>query len=308
MEPGLLNESPWPAPAKLNRFLHIVGRRADGYHLLQTVFQFIDHCDYISFRVRPDGLIRRETDIPGISAAEDLSLRAARLLQETTGVSWGATIRIDKRLPIGGGLGGGSSDAATTLVALNHYWQTGLSSEQLVRLGLQLGADVPVFIGGRAAWAEGVGERLTPLELDEPWFIVLAPPCSVATGAVFGDPKLTRDSRPITISAFMAGVGGNDCESVVFRRYPEVAAAATWLSRYGQARLTGTGGCVFAAFPDRSSAEQIAARIPSGMSGFVARGLNRSPLYERLLQTEEAVEECDRSVCDSDFPWAVAKR
>lgn len=286
MESIPLSENPWPAPAKLNRFLHIVGRRSDGYHLLQTVFQFIDRCDYLYFQVRSDGRICRQNEVPGISPAADLSLRAARLLQEVTGVARGATIRIDKRLPIGGGLGGGSADAATTLVALNCYWRTGLSLEQLAELGLRLGADVPVFVGGRAAWAEGVGERLTPLELDEPWFVVLVPPCSVATGAVFNDPKLTRDSQPITISAFMMGGGSNDCESVVYRHYPEVTAAAHWLSRYGKVRLTGTGGCVFAAFPDRWSAEQVADQIPTGMSGFVARGLNRSPLYERLL-TEE---------------------
>lgn len=287
MESGVLNVIPWPAPAKLNRFLHIVGRRPDGYHLLQTVFQFIDRCDLLSFQARPDGLICRQANLPQVSPAEDLSLRAARLLREATGVSRGVTIRIDKRLPVGGGLGGGSSDAATTLVALNHYWRTGLSLEQLAGLGLQLGADVPVFISGRAAWAEGIGERLTPLGLDEPWFVVLAPPCPVSTAAVFNDPKLTRDSRPITISAFVAGGGGNDCEPVVYRRYPEVAAAAVWLSHYGETRLTGTGGCVFAAFPDRSSAEQVAAQIPAGISGFVTRGLNRSPLHERLQAEED---------------------
>lgn len=286
MEPITLSERPWPAPAKLNRFLHIVGRRPDGYHLLQTVFQFIDRCDYLYFQVRADGRICRQYEVPGIAPNADLSLRAARLLQEVTGITRGAAIRIEKRLPVGGGLGGGSSDAATTLVALNHYWRTGLSLAQLAGLGLRLGADVPVFVGGRAAWAEGVGEQLTPLELDEPWFVILVPACPVATGAVFNDPKLTRDSQPITISDFMRGGGGNDCESVVYRHYPEVAAAAAWLSGHGKARLTGTGGCVFAPFPDRGSAQRVADRIPTGMSGFVARGLNRSPLYERLLSED----------------------
>ena len=275
----------WPAPAKLNRFLHIVGRRADGYHRLQTVFQFIDRCDYLSLAVRTDGLIRRQGEVSGVPAEDDLTVRAARLLQQTCAVSRGVTITIDKRLPLGSGLGGGSSDAATTLVALNQYWQTGLSTEQLAALGLRLGADVPVFVHGRAAWAEGVGERLTPLEdLDEPWFVVLVPPCTVATGAVFKDPELTRNSQPITIQDFVAGNVGNDCEAVVYRCYPEVAAAAQWLTGYGQARLTGTGACVFAAFADPRAAEQVIARLPTALSGFLARGLNRSPLQERLQQ------------------------
>jgi 4-diphosphocytidyl-2-C-methyl-D-erythritol kinase len=276
---------PWPAPAKLNRFLHIIGRRADGYHLLQTVFQFIDRCDYLFFTVRADGLIRRQGEFSGVPAEDDLTVRAAQLLQQTCAVSRGVSITIDKRLPLGGGLGGGSSDAATTLVALNHYWQTGLSTEQLAALGLQLGADVPVFVQGRAAWAEGVGERLTPLtELDEPWFVVVVPPCTIATGAVFNDPELTQNSQPIIINNFVAGNVGNDCEAVVYRRYPAVAAAAQWLAAYGQARLTGTGACVFAAFADRRAAEQVIARLPTSLSGFLARGLNRSPLQERLQQ------------------------
>jgi 4-diphosphocytidyl-2-C-methyl-D-erythritol kinase len=274
--------APWPAPAKLNRFLHIVGRRADGYHLLQTVFQFIDRCDYLSFKLRPDGRIDREGEVAGVVIDNDLTVRAARLLQQVCGVTAGVTIRLEKHLPLGGGLGGGSSDAATTLVALNHYWQTGLSLERLTELGLRLGADIPVFITGHAAWAEGVGEQLTPIDLDEPWFVVLVPPCSVATRAVFNDSKLTRDSLPIKITDFVAGVGGNDCEAVVFRRYPAVAAAAAWLSQHGRVRLTGTGACVFAAFPDRLSAAQVMAQLPQGVAGFIARGLNRSPLPERL--------------------------
>jgi 4-diphosphocytidyl-2-C-methyl-D-erythritol kinase len=282
--------SAWPAPAKLNRFLHIVGRRADGYHLLQTVFQFIDRCDYLAFTVRADGLIQRQSEIAGVPAEDDLSIRAARLLQQSCGVRQGVTIAIDKRLPLGGGLGGGSSDAATTLVALDHYWRTGLTAAELATLGLELGADVPVFIHGQAAWAEGVGERLTPLEeLDEPWFVVLAPPCTIATKVVFGDPKLTRDSQPVTIRDFVAGRVRNDCEGVVYERYPAVAAAARWLSAYGQARLTGTGACVFAAFADRPAAERVLAQLPPSLPGFVARGLNRSPLLERLGRERHGV-------------------
>jgi 4-diphosphocytidyl-2-C-methyl-D-erythritol kinase len=278
-------DTPWPAPAKLNRFLHIVGRRADGYHRLQTVFQFIDRCDYLSFALRDDGLICRQGEVGAVPAEDDLTVRAARLLQQTCGIRQGVTLTIDKQLPLGGGLGGGSSDAATTLVALNHYWRTGLSTAQLAALGLQLGADVPVFVHSRAAWAEGVGEQLEPLDdLDEPWFVVLIPPCTVATGAVFNDPELTRDSRPVTIQSFLAGNVGNDCAAVVYRRYPEVAAAAEWLAGYGQARLTGTGACVFAAFADRRTAAQVIARLPTSLSGFLARGLNRSPLQERLQQ------------------------
>lgn len=272
----------WPAPAKLNLMLRVVGRRPDGYHQLQTVFQFLDRCDWLWVTPRADGIIRRTGEVPGVAADDDLIVRAARLLQQTTGACQGAEIRIAKRLPLGGGLGGGSSDAATTLVALNDYWRTGLTLAELAELGLRLGADVPVFVRGRAAWAEGVGEQLTPVELDESWFVVVAPACQVATGAVFGDPDLTRNSPPITIADFLTGVGGNDCEAVVYRRYPAVAAAADWLARFGQARLTGTGACVFAAFPSAARAAQVLAQRPPGCRGFVARGRNRSPLHERL--------------------------
>jgi len=272
----------WPAPAKLNLMLRIVGRRPDGYHLLQTVFQFLDRGDWLWFELRDDGLIERASEVPGVPAAADLTVRAARLLQQAAGVRRGVTIRIAKRLPLGGGLGGGSSDAATTLVALNHLWRTGLTLVELAELGLTLGADVPVFVHGRAAWAEGVGERLAPVDLAEPWFVVLVPACPVATGAVFNDPDLTRNSPPITITDFAAGLGGNDCEAVVYRRYPEVAAATRWLEQFGQARLTGTGACVFAVFPDGASADRVLAQLPAGCTGFVARGCNRSPLHEHL--------------------------
>ena len=278
----------WPAPAKLNLMLRIVGQRADGYHLLQTVFQFLDCGDWLWFDARDDGRIERVGEVPGVPAEADLTVRAAWLLQRTAGVHRGATIRIAKQLPMGGGLGGGSSDAATTLVALNQLWRTGLTLAELAELGLMLGADVPVFVHGQAAWAEGVGERLTPVDLAERWFVVLIPACPVATGAVFKDPDLTRNSLPITITDFVTGAGGNDCEAVVYRRYPEVAAAARWLARFGQARLTGTGACVFAAFPDGPSAEQVLARLPTGWTGFVGRGRNRSPLHEHLARRQIA--------------------
>ncbi len=237
---------------------------------------------------RDDGVIERDGEVAGVPPDADLTVRAARLLQRATGSRSGTTIRIDKRLPMGGGLGGGSSDAATTLVALNHYWRTGLTLAELAELGLRLGADVPVFVHGWAAWAEGVGERLTPVDLDEPWFVVLTPACHVATGAVFGDPELTRNSSLITIADFMMGTGGNDCEAVVYRRYPEVAAAAAWLARHGPACLTGTGACVFAAFPSAGRARHVLERLPLDWKGFVARGCNRSPLHQRLTR-EHAV-------------------
>jgi len=279
----------WPAPAKLNLMLRIVGRRADGYHLLQTVFQFLDHGDWLWFERRADGIIERQGVVAGVVPEADLIIRAARLLQQATGTGYGATVRIEKRLPLGGGLGGGSSDAATTLVALNQYWQTGLSLAQLAELGLQLGADVPVFVHGQAAWAEGVGERLTPVILPEPWFVVLTPACQVATGTVFNDPELTRNSPLRTIADFVNGDGGNDCEAVVYRRYPEVAAAAAWLNRHGAARMTGTGSGVFAAFPDAGSANRVLAQLPQGWSGRVAAGRNCSPLHERLAREYPAI-------------------
>ncbi|MCP5420568.1 MAG: 4-(cytidine 5'-diphospho)-2-C-methyl-D-erythritol kinase [Gammaproteobacteria bacterium] len=278
----VVKDAPWPAPAKLNRFLHIVGRRHDGYHLLQTLFHLLDYGDELKFVFHDDADIQRRGAMSGVSADDDLTVRAARLLQTTCGIATGVTIHLDKRTPMGGGLGGGSSDAATVLVALNHYWRTGLSTEQLAELGLRLGADVPVFIQGRTAWAEGIGEILTPVELEETWFAVLVPNCQVATGSIFNDPKLTRDSEPITISDFIAGRSGNDCEGVVYRRYPVIAAAAQWLSGFAQARLTGTGACLFAAFPERSAAQRVIAQLPAEISGFVAQGLNHSPLWTRL--------------------------
>ena len=271
-----------PAPAKLNLFLHVTGRRSDGYHLLQTVFQFLDYGDEITFEPRRDGRIRHLSPLPGVAEEQDLILRAARLLQRHCGVSRGVDIRLEKRLPMGGGLGGGSSDAATTLLALNHLWRTGLDRERLSALGLSLGADVPIFIHGHAAWAEGIGERFQAVELPEPWFLVIVPPVSVSTAEIFSAADLIRDAQPITIRAFLAGEGVNTLEPVVTSRYPEVAEALAWLGRYGQARMTGSGGCVFAPFEEEAVARRLLRELPREWRGFVARGRNRSPLLERL--------------------------
>ncbi len=272
----------WPAPAKLNLFLHITGRRPDGYHLLQTVFQFLDRCDGLDFALRHDGLIRREAGPTAVAEEEDLTVRAARLLQAKSGTPLGADIVLRKNLPLEAGLGGGSSDAATTLVALNQLWGTGLSSADLATLGLDLGADVPVFLGGRAAWAEGVGEKLTPLELPEPWYLVVDPACRIATREIFQAPELTRNSAPIKIARFRSGETRNDFEPVVRSRYPEVSEALDWLGGHAPAHLTGSGACVFAAFPDQAAARRVHALLPKGWRGFVARGCNRSPLMARL--------------------------
>ena len=279
-------QSLWRAPAKLNLFLHILGRRPDGYHELQTCFQFIDLCDEISLDVRADGQIRRAEDIPGLPAESDLCVRAARALQEAAGVKMGADIHLLKRIPIGGGLGGGSSDAATCLVALNQLWGIRWPPEKLAALGLKLGADVPVFVLGRVAWAEGVGERLTPLYPPEapaePNYLILKPKVFVSTAAVFQDPELTRNSAPITIHGFLASGGRNDCLGVVRRRYPEVAHALDWLSLFGAARLTGTGACVFLACETLKRGQEILSKLPPEFEGFLARGLNDSPLLEGL--------------------------
>ncbi len=280
------SESPiidWPAPAKLNLFLHITSRRDDGFHNLQTVFQFLDFTDILRFSVRSDGVIRRLYDLPGVSEEEDLVLRAARLLQRHTGASLGTDIELEKKLPLGGGLGGGSSDAATTLVALNALWDTGLSLAELAELGLQLGADVPVFVQGQAAWAEGVGEALTPVELPQPWFVVLIPPICVSTAGVFADPQLRRDCPAITIRDFLTGVGvHNVCESQVRLQYPEVDAALVALDAYAPARMTGTGACVFAAFESESAARSACSDLSAQWRGFVAQAANLSPLKRCL--------------------------
>ena len=278
--------SVWPAPAKLNLFLHIVGRRPDGYHQLQTCFQFVDLCDEITLQVRADGQIRRALDIPGLPPESDLCIRAARALKEAAGSPLGADISLLKRIPIGGGMGGGSSDAATCLVALNHLWGIHWPTTQLAALGLKLGADVPVFVHGRVAWAEGVGERLTllypPRAPVAPIYLILKPNVSVSTAEVFQDPELTRNSAPITIHGFLASGGRNDCLGVVRRRYPEVARALDWLSLFGSARLTGTGACVFLACETMDLGQEIMRKMPAEFEGFLARGLNDSPLLEGL--------------------------
>jgi 4-diphosphocytidyl-2-C-methyl-D-erythritol kinase len=274
---------PWPAPAKLNLLLHITGRRADGYHELQTLFQFLTFGDWLYFDLRMDGEVRLAGEPAGVPAAADLCVRAARLLKEATGSNAGVTIYNDKRLPPGGGLGGGSSDAATTLAVLNKLWKPGLSRDELAELGLSLGADVPVFVHGEAAWAEGVGEVLIPVTLPEPWFLVVNPLVSVSTANIFSDPGLTRDTPRTKIPDPLTGIGKNDCEAVVRRRYPEVAAALDWLNAFAPARMTGTGGCVFAAFDSEAAASVVAGQVPASWSSFVARGVNLSPLRQALV-------------------------
>lgn len=270
----------FPAPAKLNLMLRVVGRRADGYHLLQTAIRFIDYGDTLGFRVREDGVIARTNVVEGIDADADLTVRAAQLLREATNCPLGAEIRLEKRLPIGGGLGGGSSDAATTLLALNKLWRLGLPRARLRDLGLQLGADVPVFVFGDNALAEGIGEALEPLLMPEAWYVVLTPPVAVSTARVFAAPELKRDSKKIRIQSFSADLWGNDLEALVCREYPEVAQYLQWLRQFGQAMMTGSGAGVFAAFDSENAARAVLARLPDGMRGFVARGLERHPLRD----------------------------
>lgn len=273
---------PFPAPAKLNLFLHVVGRREDGYHLLQSVFRFIDFGDTVWLGVRPGGQIRRLAEIEGVAEEHDLTVRAARLLQAETGCGLGVDIRLEKRLPQGGGLGGGSSDAATVLVALNHLWKLGLTRNRLQELALRLGADVPVFVFGHNAFAEGVGEILHLVTLPQAWYVVLIPPVQVATAAVFSSMELTRDTPPIKIADFLAApnsdFGRNDLQSVVVEKYPEVARHLSWLRQFGGARMTGSGACVFLPVADEESAKRVIHVMPRGMQGFMARGLERHPL------------------------------
>jgi 4-diphosphocytidyl-2-C-methyl-D-erythritol kinase len=275
----------WPAPAKLNLFLHILGRRPDGYHELQSCFQFVDLCDEIDIEVRTDGRIRRVVDIASVAEDSDLCVRAARALKAASASPFGADISVLKRIPMGAGLGGGSSDAATCLVALNRLWGLGWPPDDLAALGLTLGADVPVFVRGRVAFAEGVGERLTalypPQAPPEVNYLILKPNVGVSTAEVFQDPELTRNSVPITISGFLVSGGRNDCLGVVRRRYPEVASALDWLSAFGPARLTGTGACVFLAVDSIDRGRDILGRLPPQWEGFIARGMNDSPLLER---------------------------
>ncbi len=270
----------WPAPAKINLFLHVTGRRADGYHLLQTVFRFLDYGDGLRFSSRGDGEVVLATPLPGVPVESDLTVRAARLLREAAGVGDGVTIHLDKRLPMGGGLGGGSSDAATTLVALNRLWGCGLSAVELQRLGLQLGADVPVFVHGHNCFAEGVGERFTDLMLPPAWYVVIAPKVAVPTAGIFRDPGLRRDSSIMAPGDWRPGVGDNDLEPVACRLYPEVAETLEFMRIRGPARMSGSGACCFAEFATEAAAGAMFAELPGNMSGFVARGLDRHPLSE----------------------------
>jgi len=273
----------WPAPAKLNLFLHVTARRPDGYHELQTAFQLLDLSDSIDFELRSDGVIARTSGPAEVLPENDLVTRAAQLLRQKAHPGCGVSIALRKRIPMAGGLGGGSSDAATVLVALNLLWNVGLGEGELAGLGLALGADVPVFVRGRSAWAEGVGEVLTPIELPKRWFAIVRPGVEVSTASVFQAPELTRNTPRMTIHGFLQAGGRNDCEPVVAGRYPEVRRALDWLSaRAGDARLTGTGSCVFAAFEARAEAEASLAGLPEGWLGLVAEGVDRSPLLDRV--------------------------
>ncbi|MDR2788461.1 MAG: 4-(cytidine 5'-diphospho)-2-C-methyl-D-erythritol kinase [Candidatus Accumulibacter sp.] len=270
--------SVWPAPAKLNLFLHVVGRRADGYHALQTVFRFVGRGDRLRFSPRSDGRVTLARPLPGVPPENDLAARAARLLQIESGCREGVEIHVEKRLPMGGGLGGGSSDAATTLLSLNHLWQTGVSRRRLRELGLSLGADVPVFLFGENAFAEGVGEMLRPVSLPPAWYVVLEPPAQVSTALLFGDPRLRRDTPPVSASDWHPGFGGNDLQDAAIRRFPEIGRHLDWLARFGEARMTGSGACVFAEFADEAAARAVLAGLPNDMRGWAAAGLDAHPL------------------------------
>ena len=273
-------DSRYPAPAKLNLFLHVTGRRTDGYHLLQTAFRFIDYSDQIRFSPRSDGQVVLTHPLPEVPPENDLTVRAARLLQAETGCPQGANIRVEKRLPMGGGLGGGSSDAATVLLALNHLWQLGQPRQRLQEIGLSLGADVPVFVFGQNAFAEGVGEELQAIELPPAWYVVLEPPVQVPTAAIFTAPELKRDTPAIHAADWQPGIGDNDLQTVAAARFPVVAEYLQWLSAFGEARMTGSGACVFAEFAQQAAAEQIIARLDTNRRGWAAAGLAQHPLHE----------------------------
>jgi 4-diphosphocytidyl-2-C-methyl-D-erythritol kinase len=280
MEPLTTQWQDFPAPAKLNLFLHIVGRRADGYHLLQSVFQLIDLCDTISLCPNQSGEVQHLNPLPNVPAETDLTVRAARLLQKATGCQFGVDIRVNKRLPMGGGVGGGSSDAATVLLALNRLWQLNLPRKRLMELGLSLGADVPFFIFGESAFVEGIGEIMTPVATEERYFVILHPPVHVATQQIFTDPSLTRNTPPIKVPHLSSAVTHNDLETVACKSYPEIAESITWLSQYADARMTGSGSCVFASFTSPDEANRVIYDLPKNMTGYVARSLSKHPLHE----------------------------
>ena len=271
------------SPAKLNLFLHITGRRPDGYHNLQTLFQLLDYGDTLSFTTRTDGKIMLAPELPGVSFEQNLIIKAVRALESYKPANAGVDIQLEKRLPMGGGIGGGSSNAATTLVALNHLWGCGLSKSQLQNIGLQLGADVPVFINAQTAWAEGVGEELQTIEMQPKWFLVIQPDCHVSTAEIFSHKDLTRDTSAIKVAAFLEQGGQNDCEALVRTLYPQVDNALIWLQKFDRnARMTGTGACVFASFESAEIAHKVQAQLPKYLPGFVAQGVNQSPLYKFL--------------------------
>ncbi|MDB2385823.1 4-(cytidine 5'-diphospho)-2-C-methyl-D-erythritol kinase [Shewanella sp.] len=275
----------WPAPAKLNLFLHINAQRQDGYHELQTLFQFVDYCDYLDFKTTCEPTLKLHSNISSVVADSDnLILKAAKSLQDYTQCQQGAEIWLDKRLPMGGGLGGGSSNAATTLVALNALWNTGLSSQELAKIGLSLGADVPVFINGFSVFAEGVGEKFKPVDIEQPWYLVLVPQVHVSTAKIFNDPDLPRDTPKLTLDTLMRNPWTNDCQDLVVKRYPQVAKTLTWLLEYAPSRMTGTGACVFGQFEQQQQAQAVLDKLPTSMQGFVAKGANKSPLMLRLAQ------------------------
>ncbi|MEW6996376.1 4-(cytidine 5'-diphospho)-2-C-methyl-D-erythritol kinase [Colwelliaceae bacterium BS250] len=268
--------------AKINRFLHITGQRDNGYHELQTIFQFLDFGDYLEFQVNDSGIINLLTPIAGVDYEQNLIIKAAKLLQQYSKTAFGVDIKLEKHLPMGGGLGGGSSNAATTLLALNVLWQLNLPTSQLSKLGITLGADVPVFVEAQTAFAEGIGEQLTPIIIDEPWFLVTIPNCSISTATIFGSPNLTRNTKKLTIDSINIEQCHNDCENLVIKLYPEVAKLMAWLLEYAPSRLTGTGACIFSSFSDKKSAEILQSKLPAGVHSFVAKGLGQSPILAEL--------------------------
>lgn len=279
-----------PSPAKLNLFLHITGQRADGYHSLQTLFQLLDFGDELEFRIRDDSRLRLTPELEGVPQNDNLIIKAARQLQQHSKCVLGVDIQLRKRLPMGGGIGGGSSNAATTLLALNQLWRLNYSLTQLADIGRQLGADVPVFVRGQTAWAEGIGEQLTTVDMPTLWYLVMTPQCHVSTAEIFSHKELTRDTAIIKVAAFLKTGGKNDCQSLVRNLYPEVDQALDWLSQFGHAQLTGTGACVFASFESKTAAEAALAQAPDDLSGFIAKGVNQSPLHTALCLQHNSID------------------
>ncbi|WKT00819.1 4-(cytidine 5'-diphospho)-2-C-methyl-D-erythritol kinase [Gallibacterium salpingitidis] len=277
----------FPCPAKLNLFLYINQKRADGYHELQTLFQFLDYGDWLTITINNTGKIELTNPLEGVALEQNLIYRAAKMLQQATQSTLGASIHLEKHLPMGGGVGGGSSDAATTLVALNYLWQTQLSVDQLAELGLQLGADVPIFVHGKAAFAEGVGEKITYCQPPEKYYVVVKPNVAISTAKVFQDPNLPRQTPKKPLAVLLSENYTNDCEKVVRDHYPEVEQAIQWLVQYAPTRLTGTGACIFAEFDSQDRALAVFQQRPSDLTGFVAKGVNQSPLYLTLAEIQQ---------------------